>query len=146
MVPLKAGDFITYSGLEAGSNEILASETTCVNLHITTPSRANVTVKINPRMNDSVTLNTYTWKTKQSGTISVTCSSNVVNSDNQKMALWLNNGNQRLDIVSNALGKCVYSAGRTGRPMNLKCVSDLKRQSGLRTGMQTTARRRDVGW
>jgi hypothetical protein len=60
----------------------------------------------------------------------------VVNGDNQKMALWLNNRNQRLDMVSNALGKW----------MNLKCVSDLKGQSGLRAGMQTTARRRDVGW
>jgi hypothetical protein len=52
----------------------------------------------------------------------------------------------RLDMVSNALGKWVYSAGSTARPMNLKCVSDLKGQSGLRAGTQTTARRRDVGW
>jgi hypothetical protein len=111
-------------------------------------SKANVTVKINPTMNDTVTMDTYTWESKQSGTITVTCSSNVINGDNKKMSLWLNNGNQKLDMTANTPGKWLYTARSTGRPNNLKCVSDLKGESAQRTGTQTNARRkrRYVSW
>jgi hypothetical protein len=41
MVPLQVGDFIEYSGLKAGANEILASDITCISLHITTQAGAD---------------------------------------------------------------------------------------------------------
>ncbi|KAH8722409.1 hypothetical protein GQ44DRAFT_741628 [Phaeosphaeriaceae sp. PMI808] len=84
-------------------------------------SKANVTVTISPTLSDTVTLDTYTWASKQSGTITVACSSNVVNGDNKKMTLWLNNGNQKLDMTQNGLGKWFYSARSVNRPSNLKC-------------------------
>ncbi|OAL05380.1 hypothetical protein IQ06DRAFT_372842 [Phaeosphaeriaceae sp. SRC1lsM3a] len=112
----------------------------------TISSKANVTVKVNPTINDVVTMDLYTWESRQSGSISVSCSSNVVNGDNKKMSLWLNNGNTKLDMTSNAPGKWVYSARNTNRPSNLKCVSDLKGESAQRTGTQTTARRRSIRW
>jgi hypothetical protein len=105
-------------------------------------SKANVTVKINPTISDIVTMDSYTWESKQSGTITVTCSSNVVNGDNKKMSLWLNNGNQKLDMTQNTPGKWLYTSRSTSRPSNLKCVSDLKGESAQRSGTQTTARRR----
>lgn len=97
-------------------------------------SKANVTVKVNPTLNDVVTMDSYTWESRQSGSIAVSCSSNVVNGDNKKMTLWLNNGNTKLDMTSNAPGKWVYSARSTARPSNLKCVSDLKGESTVRAG------------
>ncbi|KAF2031198.1 hypothetical protein EK21DRAFT_111234 [Setomelanomma holmii] len=105
-------------------------------------SKANVTVKVNPTLNDTVTMDTYTWDSKQSGTIAVACSSNVINGDNKKMQLWLNTGATKLDMTNNGAGKWVYNARSTNRPTNLKCVSDLKGESAQRTGTQTTARRR----
>ncbi|KAH7067597.1 hypothetical protein BKA63DRAFT_424092 [Paraphoma chrysanthemicola] len=105
-------------------------------------SKANVTVKVNPTINDAVTMDTYTWESRQSGTIAVTCSSNVVNGDNKKMQLWLNTGAQKLDMINNGAGEWVHNARSTSRPTNLKCVSDLKGESTQRTGTQTTSRRR----
>jgi hypothetical protein len=42
MVPFKVGDFIEYSGLKVGGNEILASSIVCISLHITTQAGDNV--------------------------------------------------------------------------------------------------------
>ncbi|KAH5490997.1 hypothetical protein HBI31_125170 [Parastagonospora nodorum] len=110
-------------------------------------SKANVTVKINPTMNDTVTLDTYTWDSKQSGTITVACTTNVINGDNKKMELWLNNGGSKISMTQNGAGKWFYSSNKVNRPTNLKCVSDLKGESALKTGTQTTARRRRyVSW
>jgi hypothetical protein len=105
-------------------------------------SKANVTVKVNPTINDAVTMDSYTWESRQSGTIAVACSSNVVNGDNKKMQLWLNTGTRKLDMINNGAGKWVYNSRSVARPTNLKCVSDLKGESTQRTGTQTTARRR----
>jgi hypothetical protein len=105
-------------------------------------SKANVTVKVSPTLNDTVSMDTYTWSSTQSGTIDVTCSSNVVNGDNTKMSLWLNNGATKLNMLNSAPGKWLYSSRDTSRPNNLKCVSDLKGESALKTGTQTTSRRR----
>jgi hypothetical protein len=105
-------------------------------------SKTNVTVKVSPTLNDTVTMDTYTWESKQSGTITVACTTNVINGDNKKMSLWLNNGNTKLDMTQNGVGKWFYNSRSVGRPTNLKCVSDLKGESALKTGTQTTARRR----
>jgi hypothetical protein len=108
----------------------------------TISSKATVTVKVNPTIADTVAMDTYTWDSKQSGTITVACSSNVVNGDNAKMELQLNNGNTKISMTQNGPGKWFYSNRSVGRPNNLRCVSDLLGQSTLRTGTQTTARRR----
>jgi hypothetical protein len=105
-------------------------------------SKANVTVKINPTIADTVAMDTYTWDSKQSGTITVACSSNVVNGDNKKMELQLNNAATKISMTQNGPGKWFYSSRSVARPTNLKCVSDLTGQSAQRTGTQTTARRR----
>ncbi|KAF1847141.1 uncharacterized protein K460DRAFT_383634 [Cucurbitaria berberidis CBS 394.84] len=104
-------------------------------------SKANVTVKVNPTVADSVTLDTYIWGSRQSGSIAVTCSSNVKNGNIKGMTLVLN-GNTRLAMSKNGEeGKWTYSARNTGRPNNLKCVSDLKGESPSRLGTATTRRR-----
>jgi hypothetical protein len=108
-------------------------------------SRANITVTINPTINDTVTMDSYTWESKQSGSIAVACSSNVVNGDNKEMVLWMNNGAQKIKMTASGPGKWAYSARSTSRPSTLKGVSDLKGESALRTGTQTTARR-SVVW
>ncbi|KAG9383397.1 hypothetical protein A1F94_005308 [Pyrenophora tritici-repentis] len=42
MVPLQVGDFIEYSGLKVGGNEMLVSDIVCISLHITTQASATV--------------------------------------------------------------------------------------------------------
>lgn len=104
-------------------------------------SKATVTVKVNPTADDVVTLDSYTWESRQSGTITVTCHSNVVNGDNKKMSLLLNNGGTTLTMLTGSgPGKWTYSARSTKKPTNVQCVSDLKGKSALVT--QTTAKKR----
>ncbi|KAI4954319.1 hypothetical protein J4E91_002031 [Alternaria rosae] len=113
----------------------------------TKTSKATVTVKVNPTLADTVTLDTYTWESKQSGSITATCTSNVKNGDNKAMTLLLNGTTRRTMVaVSGSPGKWTYSARDTARPNNLKCVSDLKGESTVRQGTATTRRRRAVVW
>lgn len=113
----------------------------------TLTSKANVTVKINPMINDTVIMDYYTWASSQSGSIEVWCTSNVINGDNKKMSLWLNNGATKRDMTANGgPGKWRYASRDVNRPTNLKCVSDLKGESALRTGTQVTKKRRFVSW
>ncbi|KAJ4362478.1 hypothetical protein N0V83_010571 [Neocucurbitaria cava] len=114
--------------------------------NVTNSSKANVTVLINPTIADNVTMDTYTWESRQSGTIAVTCSSNVKNGDNKGMSLVLN-GSARLAMTkSGGEGRWLYSARSTARPNSLKCVSDLGGESALRLGTATTRRRRALMW
>lgn len=107
----------------------------------TVSSKANITVKVSPTAAEVVTLDTYTWESKQSGTIKVECHSNVVNGDNKKMTLNLNNGGTQLTMTAgDGPGKWVYNNRSTKKPTNVQCVSDLKGKSALVTA--TTARRR----
>ena len=114
----------------------------------TNSNNATVTLKINPTMNDTVTMDSYTWDSRQSGSIAVACSSNVRNGDNRAMTLLLNGNTRRTMVaVSGSPGKWTYSARDTPRPNNLKCVSDLKGESAVRLGTATTRRRRrSVRW
>lgn len=112
----------------------------------TIKSSANVTVLVSRTALDVVTLDTYTWESRQSGTISVTCRSNVVNGDNKRMTLVLNGngaitGGTRITMpAGSGPGKWVYSARSTARPTNVQCVSDLGGKSAVVTA--TTSRRR----
>ncbi|CAN9289749.1 unnamed protein product [Alternaria alternata] len=109
----------------------------------TKSSKATVTVKINPTLADTVTMDTYTWESRQSGSITASCTSNVKNGDNKSMTLLLNGTTRRTMVaVSGQPGKWTYSARDTARPTNVKCVSDLKGESALRAGTATTRKRR----
>lgn len=99
----------------------------------TQKSKANVTVTYNPTMNDAVTVNTYSWDSKNSGTIGVTCSSNVINGDNKKMSLLLNSGATTVSMTNTAAGKWQYSSTKVKQPTNIQCVSDLGGKSDLVT-------------
>ncbi|KAF1957912.1 hypothetical protein CC80DRAFT_560007 [Byssothecium circinans] len=104
-------------------------------------SKANVTISVTPTAADSVVVNTYTWESRQSGTIGVTCSSNVINGDNKQMSLLLNNGGTTLPMTSTAAGKWSYSSRSVKQPTNIQCVSDL----GGRSELVTAPRRRKRG-
>ena len=87
---------------------------------------------------DVVTIDSYTWTSSKSGSISVACSSSVKDGSNKAMSLVLN-GNTYLMMVKAGEGRWTYSARSTSRPTTLKCVSDLKGESASRSG---AARRR----
>ncbi|KAF2190007.1 hypothetical protein K469DRAFT_560720 [Zopfia rhizophila CBS 207.26] len=107
-------------------------------------SKANVTVKVDPAAKDIVTVDLYTWESRQSGTINVQCHSDVVNGDNKKMTLRLN-GSTNLNMIAGAgAGKWTYNARSTNRPSSVQCVSDLGGTSPVVT-QPTTARRRRRG-
>lgn len=108
-------------------------------------SKATVTVKVNPTIADTVTIDTYTRESKQSGTIAASCSSNVKNGDNKGMTLLIN-GATRLTMTNGGAGKWLYSSRSTARPNNLKCISDLKGESAQRLGTATTRRKRAFIW
>lgn len=108
----------------------------------TKTSKATVTVKISPTAPDIVTIDTYTWESRQSGTISVSCSSNVRNGDNKKMTLLVNGVSNIPMAVSGGAGRWAYTARSTQRPNTVQCVSDLTGKSAQRTGTQTTRRKR----
>ncbi|KAJ4308971.1 hypothetical protein N0V94_009138 [Neodidymelliopsis sp. IMI 364377] len=75
-----------------------------------------VTVKISPTAPDVVTVDTYTWESRQGGSIAVSCSSNVRNGDNKKMTLVVN-GNTNIPMaVSGGAGKWAHTARSTARP------------------------------
>ena len=107
----------------------------------TKTSKASVTISVTPTAPDNVVVNTYTWESRQSGTIGVTCSSNVVNDDNKKMSLLLNNGATTLEMTKTAVGKWSYSSKKVKQPTNIQCVSDL----GGKSELVTTPRRRRRG-
>ncbi|KAH7377765.1 hypothetical protein BKA66DRAFT_150462 [Pyrenochaeta sp. MPI-SDFR-AT-0127] len=108
-------------------------------------SKSTVTVKVNPTIADKVTIDTYTWESKQSGTITASCSSNVKNGDNKGMTLLINGGT-RIAMTNGGAGKWLYSSRSTARPNNLKCISDLKGESAQRLGTATTRRKRAFIW
>lgn len=108
----------------------------------TASSQIVVPVKISPTAQDVVTIDMYTWESRQSGSISVSCSSNVRNGDNKKMTLLINGVTNIPMAVSGGNGRWAYTARSTARPDRLQCVSDIGGKSAERTGTQTTRRRR----
>jgi hypothetical protein len=101
-----------------------------------------VSFKVNASALDVVTLDAYTWESRQSGTIGVTCHSNVVNGDVKKMDLKLNSGATTIAMVpvSGNPGRYSYTSRSVRQPTNVECVSGLGGKTGLITS--TTARRR----
>lgn len=108
-------------------------------------SQIKVPVKISPTAADVITMDTYTWASRQSGTIQVSCSSNVRDGTNKKMTLLINGATSLNMGVSGGNGKWAYTAGKTNRPTRLQCVSDLGGKSEERAGTATTSRRRRRG-
>lgn len=104
-------------------------------------STANVTVSISPTAVDVVKVDTYTWESRQSGTIGVTCSSNVINGDNKRMQLIINTTGTPITMTKTAEGKWSYSSRSVKQPTNIQCVSDL----GGKSELVTAPRRRKRG-
>jgi hypothetical protein len=105
-----------------------------------------VKFKVSPTLADVVTLDTYTWQSRQSGTISVSCHSNVINGENTKMELHLNNGGVKLNMVKGAgPGQWTYTARGRSRPTNVRCVSNLRGQSALVTTTTSRRKRGELG-
>jgi hypothetical protein len=98
-------------------------------------SKANVTVKVNPAKEDTVTLDTYTWVSRQSGTLSVTCHSNVVNNAATKYNM----------APGSRPSKWTYTSRDRNRPTNVQCVSDLNGKSALVTSTTSRRRRGELG-
>ena len=86
----------------------------------TVRSNANVTVKVSPTAPDVVTIDTYTWESRQSGTITVSCSSNIRNGDNKKMTLLINGATSIQMGLSGGAGRWAYTARNTNRPNRLQ--------------------------
>jgi hypothetical protein len=105
----------------------------------TKSSTKTVTVKISPTVDDVVKLTSYTWESKQSGTISVSCESNVGNGDNKKMSL-LFSGTTVTMTSAGTPGKWIYTNRSVKKPASVQCVSDLKGKSDVVTA--TTSRRK----
>ncbi|KAL5433186.1 hypothetical protein PMIN07_007772 [Paraphaeosphaeria minitans] len=104
-------------------------------------SKAQVSVRVSGTAPDIVTLDTYTWESRQSGTIGVTCHSNVANGDVKTMTLALNNNGTRLAMSSLGSGRFSYSARSTKQPTNVQCYSNLGGKSVLLNA--PTKRKRD---
>lgn len=107
-------------------------------------STASTSLNISPSAADAVTIDRYTWASRQSGTIDVQCSSNVKNGDNKGMTLLLN-GSTRLAMTKGSNeGVWTYGSRSVSKPTNLKCVSDLGGESVQKAGTDTTAKKREV--
>lgn len=96
-------------------------------------SKAQVSIKVSPTAADVVTLDTYTWESRQSGTIGVTCHSNVANGDVKTMTLALNNNATRLTMSSLGSGRWSYSSNKVKQPTNVQCYSNFGGKSALFT-------------
>jgi hypothetical protein len=105
-------------------------------------SKAQVTVRVSATAIDIVTLDTYTWESRQGGTLGVTCHSNVGNGDNKAMTVGVNNNATRLAMSSLGSGRWSYSARSTKQPTNVQCYSDLGGKSALLSA--PTKRKRGV--
>jgi hypothetical protein len=105
-------------------------------------TRLNVKVSVGA---DIVTLDSYVWDTRQGGTLSVTCHSNVINGDVKSMRLVLNQNTATGIAMSrgDGPGRFVHEGRSTKKPTNVQCVSPLGGKS--RVVSATTARRRRCG-
>ncbi|ORY03223.1 hypothetical protein BCR34DRAFT_492561 [Clohesyomyces aquaticus] len=117
----------------------------------TKKSTATVTVTIDPSGADVVTVEAYTYDTRQGGTIAVTCQSNVVNGDVKRMNLiMVGNGGTTVQMTSAGSGKFTYGARSTKKPTSIQCQSFYD-TAGTKPGSKsdvvtnTTARRRRRG-
>jgi len=108
-------------------------------------STAQLSLNVTSVAPDVVTLDTYTWESRQSGTIGVTCHSNVANGDNKKMTLSLSNGARTIAMTSGGGGKWSYSSRSVSQPTNVRCISDLGGQSALVTAPQRRKKRGLLG-
>lgn len=109
-------------------------------------SEVTVPIKVNPTAPDVVTMDTYTWVSSKSGSISVSCSSNVRDGTNKKMTLLLNGVAATPAMgISGGNGRWAYTNTKVNRPTRLQCVSDLNGKSAERAGTATTSRRRKRG-
>jgi hypothetical protein len=105
----------------------------------TKSSTATVTVVVDPTAPDQVFVDIYTWESRQSGSLSVNCHSDVVSGANTGMTLRLSGTTNINMLPANGPGKWAYTARSTNRPTSVQCISNLGGQSAVVTA--TTSRR-----
>jgi len=122
-----------------------------------TNSTDNVMVTNDPSIKDVVVIDSYSWASSQSGTISVTAHTNVVDGS-AKLSLFLLNPNQgaAIAMTSQGGGKYSYNARSVKKPSNGITISS--NLGGVTSKTAVTAkkrrqefaealtRRRSVGW
>lgn len=104
-----------------------------------TSSAANLTIISDPSVPDIITIDSYTWTSTQSGTISVTATTNIIGF-NANLKLYLNNAatGTFVTMVNNGNGKFSYSASKQSKkPANgITVASDF---GGVKSLAGTTA-------
>lgn len=101
-----------------------------------------VAFKCDNTLADVVTIDSYTHTNSQSGTISVICSSNVVDGQNTGMTLNIDGPSARTVPMSPlGGGKWSYNSRSVNKPNTVRCTSNLK---GTASRTTTTARRRKI--
>lgn len=123
-----SGPKVTLSSLTATNPSFTVPATTAIvkcvfNLNVKstlagTSSSSNVTVTIDPSVKDVVTIDSYSWTTTQSGTISITAHSNVIDGT-AKLTLYLSNPigtTTPITMVSAGGGKFSYGARSVKKP------------------------------
>lgn len=109
-------------------------------------SEITVPIKVSGSIPDTVTMDTYTWQSKSSGTIAVTCSSNVRDGTNKAMRVIINGVLPGFPMgLSGGNGRWAFNSAKVNRPTRLQCVSDLTGKSAERAGTATTSRRKKRG-
>lgn len=163
-----SGDFdssdLSYNWTQVSGPSIKLSATTVLNPSFTAPatsatakcvfalkvtstaagtnSTSNVTITNDPSLKDVVVVDSYTWTSQQSGTISVTAHTNVIDGTATKMTLYLSNTATGTGLAMTSLGggKFSYSARSTKKPANGVTVQS--QFLGTATSASTTAKRR----
>ncbi|KAL6709159.1 hypothetical protein ACN47E_001975 [Coniothyrium glycines] len=120
----------------SGKTDYVFELTISLKSNSTNFNKATTKVTIDPTIADTVSQDSYTWESKQSGTLTAACSSNVQTSENTAMTLVINNGATSFPMtaLSGQPGKWTINRRSTARPTNVKCVSNLKGESPVRSG------------
>lgn len=111
----------------------------------TIASTARVNVTLSPTAADIVTVDTYSWESRQSGTIGVTCHSNVQNGDNKSMTLVLGGNAGTRAMTSLGSGRWSYSSRGVKQPSSVQCTSDLGGKSALANAPFRRRKRGSIG-
>jgi len=98
----------------------------------------SITITTKTTTLDVITIDTFTWQSSQSGTLSVTCHSNVVDGSVTSMRLTgstLPNGGSAMSAVGSTPGAFTFQARSIKLPTSVTCKSNI---GGSATKTQTT--------
>lgn len=103
-----------------------------------TSGSASISVISDPSVPDIIGIDSYTWTSTQSGTISVTANTNIIGFD-AKLKLYLTNSatGTAITMVNNGGGRYSYSSNKVKKPANgITIASDF---GGVKSLAATTA-------